>query len=236
MSKGWLGIFLSTLLWSGINPKDTLIWLLEIAPALIGLGVLLATRRTFPLTRIAYGLILIHSLILMIGGHYTYAEVPLFDWLKQIFHLQRNHYDKVGHFAQGFVPAVLAREILIRKAVVAGRSWLNFLVTCICLAISAAYELLEWFVAEINEEAADSFLGTQGDIWDTQSDMAFALIGAIAAIVGLSTAHDRQIAALPLITNIYNQSATKRRAILTGKLNSPRHAKNRSKKRSHFHK
>ncbi|MGR9115926.1 MAG: DUF2238 domain-containing protein [Gammaproteobacteria bacterium] len=193
MNGTWLGIFFSVLLWSGINPKDPLTWWLEVAPAMIGFGVLLATRRSFPLTRIAYLFILLHSLILMVGGHYTYAEVPLFDWLKQALHLERNHYDKVGHFAQGFVPAIIAREILIRKAVIAGRSWLNFLVTCICLAISAAYELLEWAVAVLSEEAAESFLGTQGYIWDTQSDMAFALFGAISAIVFMSRLHDNQI-------------------------------------------
>lgn len=202
MNKAWLGIYFSALLWSGINPKDPLIWLLEVAPALIGLMILLATRHTFPLTRIAYSLILLHSLILMIGGHYTYSEVPLFDWLKQAFHLERNHYDKIGHFAQGFVPAVLAREILIRKTVIAGRAWLNFLVICICLSISAVYELLEWGVALISEEAAESFLGTQGYVWDTQSDMAFALVGAITAILFMSRLHDRQIDALMRIRSM----------------------------------
>jgi putative membrane protein len=196
MNRAWLGIFFSALLWSGINPKDTMTWMLEVAPALIGLMILLATRRTFPLTRIAYYLILLHSLILMVGGHYTYAEVPLFDWLKQIFHQERNNYDKIGHFAQGFVPAVLAREILIRKAVIAGRAWLNFMVIAICLAISASYELLEWCIVLMSEEATESFLGTQGYIWDTQSDMAFALIGAITALLFMSSWHDRQIDAL----------------------------------------
>lgn len=196
MNKVWLGIFFSMLLWSGINPKDGVTWGLEVAPALIGLLILLATRHTFPLTRIAYCLILLHSIILMVGGHYTYAEVPLFDWLKQAFHLERNNYDKIGHFAQGFVPAVLAREILIRKAVVAGRSWLNFIVICICLAISASYELLEWWIALMSEQAAEAFLGTQGYVWDTQSDMAFALIGAITALVFISTLHDRQLVAV----------------------------------------
>lgn len=198
MNATWLGTFFSVLLWSGIHPKEPLTWLLEVAPALIGLAVLLTTRQSFPLTRLSYVLILAHSLILMVGGHYTYAEVPAFDWLKQAFHWQRNPYDKLGHFAQGFVPAVIGREILIRKAVVNGRSWLNFLLICICLAISAAYELLEWGVAVWNEEAAESFLGTQGDSWDTQSDMAFALLGAIAAITSISRLHDDQIEALPL--------------------------------------
>ena len=193
MNKTWLAIFFSALLWSGFEPRDLLTWMLEVAPALIGLAGLLATRRTFPLTRIAYSLILLHCLILMVGGHYTYAEVPIFNWLKQVFQLERNNYDKIGHFAQGFVPAIIAREILIRKSVVTGRSWLNFLVTCVCLAISAAYELLEWGVALLSEEAAESFLGTQGYIWDTQSDMAFALLGAITALVTLRQRHDRQI-------------------------------------------
>lgn len=196
MNRTWLTIFFSVLLWSGYEPKDLVTWLLEVAPALIALAVLWTTRRTFPLTRIAYGLILLHCLILMVGGHYTYAEVPFFDWLKQVFQSERNNYDKIGHFAQGFVPAIIAREILIRKSVVSSRSWLNFLVTSVCLAISAAYELLEWGVALVSEEAADSFLGTQGYVWDTQSDMAFALIGAITALLSLSHLHDRQLSNL----------------------------------------
>ncbi|MGR9045697.1 MAG: DUF2238 domain-containing protein [Gammaproteobacteria bacterium] len=196
MNRTWLTIFFSVLLWSGYEPKDLLTWILEVAPALIALAVLWTTRRTFPLTRIAYWLILFHCLILMVGGHYTYAEVPLFDWLQRVCQLERNNYDKIGHFAQGFVPAIIAREILIRKSVVSTRSWLNFLVTSVCLAISAAYELLEWGVALVSEEAAESFLGTQGYIWDTQSDMAFALIGAITALLSLSYLHDRQISSL----------------------------------------
>jgi putative membrane protein len=136
---------------------------------------------------------LIHSIVLMIGAHYTYAEVPLFDWLKVALELERNNYDKLGHFAQGFIPAIIAREILIRNQVVASRNWLNFLIICICLAIAAFYELIEWFVALLSEEAAESFLGTQGYIWDTQSDMAYALVGAISAIITLSRLHDRQI-------------------------------------------
>jgi putative membrane protein len=193
MTKTWAAIFLAVLIWSAINPKDYFTWLLETAPALIALIILIATRRRFPLTRLAYSLILIHSIILMIGAHYTYAEVPLFNWLKVTFELERNNYDKLGHLAQGFIPAIIAREILIRNQVVAGRKWLNFLIICICLAISAFYELIEWFVALVSKEAAESFLGTQGYIWDTQSDMAFALAGAILAIVTLSRLHDRQI-------------------------------------------
>ncbi|WAK03731.1 DUF2238 domain-containing protein [Methylobacter sp. YRD-M1] len=193
MTKTWAAIFFSVLVWSAINPKDYFTWLLETAPALIALIILIATRRRFPLTSLAYSLILIHSIILMIGAHYTYAEVPLFNWLKVTFELERNNYDKLGHLAQGFIPAIVAREILIRNQVVTGRRWLNFLIICICLAIAAFYELIEWFVALISKEAAESFLGTQGYMWDTQSDMAYALAGAVLAIVTLSRLHDRQI-------------------------------------------
>lgn len=193
MSKTWLGIFFSTLIWSGIYPKDYLTWVLETAPAMIAFIVLMATRRQFRLTGLAYSLILIHSLILMIGGHYTYAEVPLFDWLKEIFDFERNNYDKVGHLAQGFIPAIIAREILIRNHVVQNIKWLNFFVICICLAISAFYELIEWWVAILSKDAAEAFLGTQGYIWDTQSDMAYALLGAMLALAMLSRIHDRHI-------------------------------------------
>jgi len=196
MSKTWLGIFSTALLWSGINPKDYLTWMLETAPAVIALIVLVATRRKFRLTDLAYNLILIHSLILMIGAHYTYAEVPLFDWLQDVFNLERNNYDKVGHLAQGFIPAIIAREILIRNHVLLNLKWLNFFVICICLAISAVYELIEWSVALVSSEAAEAFLGTQGYIWDTQSDMAYALLGAMLALALLSDTHDRQMAKL----------------------------------------
>ena len=196
MNKTWLGILSSALLWSGINPKDYLTWLLETAPAMIAFAVMMATRQRFPLTGLAYGLILFLSLILMIGGHYTYAEVPLFNWFKDAFTLDRNNYDKVGHFAQGFVPAIIAREIIIRNHVVKNTNWLNFFIICICLAISAFYELIEWCVAIISKEAAESFLGTQGYIWDTQSDMAYALVGAVVALATLSHTHDRQISKL----------------------------------------
>jgi putative membrane protein len=196
MNKTWLGIFFTALLWSAINPKDYLTWLLETAPALIALIVLFMTRQKFRLTDLAYNLILIHSLILMVGAHYTYAEVPLFDWLQDALNLERNNYDKVGHLAQGFVPAIIAREILIRNHVLLNLKWLNFFIVCICLAISAVYELLEWCVALVSSEAAEAFLGTQGDHWDTQSDMAFALLGAILALALLSSIHDRHIAKL----------------------------------------
>lgn len=193
MNKTWLGIFFSTLLWSGIYPKDYLTWILETAPAMIAFIVLVATRQKFRLTGLAYSLILIHSLILMVGGHYTYAEVPLFDWIRDTFNFDRNNYDKVGHFAQGFIPAIIAREILIRNHVVASIKWLNFFIICICLAISAFYELIEWWVAILSKEAAEAFLGTQGYIWDTQSDMAYALVGAMLALILLSRHHNRQL-------------------------------------------
>ena len=196
MNKAWLVIFFPVLIWSGINPKDYLTWLLETAPAMAAFIVMMATRQFFPLTGLAYGLILFLSLILMIGGHYTYAEVPLFEWFKDIFHQDRNNYDKLGHFAQGFVSAIIAREIILRNNVLNNTNWLNFFVICICLAISAFYELIEWWVAIISKEAAESFLGTQGYIWDTQSDMAFALVGAMIALVTLKTTHDRQISKL----------------------------------------
>ena len=192
----WAAIYLAVLVWSAIEPKDFYTWFLEVLPALIGAGVLLATRRRFPLTTLVYILILVHSLILMQGGHYTYAEEPFFNWLKEIFAWPRNNYDKVGHLAQGFIPAMVTREILLRKAVVCGRGWLSFLVVCVCLAISAFYELLEWWVAALSGTGADAFLATQGYIWDTQSDMGLALLGAVLALVLLGKVHDRQLAAL----------------------------------------
>lgn len=188
----WIGIFSAVLVWSGIAPKDQLTWLLEVAPAIIG-GVLLAlTYRSFRLTPLLYGFILLHCLILMVGGHYTYAEVPWFDGL---FGAERNNYDKVGHFAQGFVPALLAREILLRKGIVNGDGWRNLYIVSICLAFSAFYELIEWWVALATGEDAEAFLGTQGYVWDTQSDMMLALVGAIAALLLLPRWHDRQLAA-----------------------------------------
>jgi putative membrane protein len=186
-------IFFVALAWSAVNPIDFMTWLLEVLPALIGFILLAMTRRRFPLTALAYGLILVHCVILMVGGHYTYAKVPLFDWFRAWFDFQRNNYDKLGHFAQGFVPAIVAREILLRRNVIVARGWLEFIVICICLAISAFYELIEWWVAVFSQEAAEAFLGTQGYVWDTQSDMMFALVGAIAALVLLSGTHDRQI-------------------------------------------
>jgi putative membrane protein len=201
MDKLWLLVFMAVLVWSAINPADYFIWFLEVLPAIIGLFVLLATRRSFPLTGLVYVLVLVHCIILMVGGHYTYAEVPLFDWIRDGFGLARNNYDKVGHFAQGFIPAVVAREILLRKRVVLVRSWLNFLVVCFCLAFSAFYELIEWLVAEVSGSSAEAFLATQGYVWDTQSDMAFALAGAVAALLLLGRLHDRQLLMAGFIDN-----------------------------------
>jgi putative membrane protein len=189
----WIAIFSVVLVWSAINPKDYLTWLLEVAPALLAAGIMLVTRRTFPLTPLTAILILLHCIILMVGGHYTYAEVPLFDWLGEVFGWQRNNYDKLGHFAQGFVPAIVAREILLRMDVVASTAWRNFFILCFCLALSAFYELIEWWVALVSDEAAESFLGTQGYVWDTQSDMAWALTGAIVALMVMGRLHDRQL-------------------------------------------
>ncbi len=189
----WLLIFFAVLTWSAINPKDYFTWWLEVLPALIGLLVLVFTAQRFPLTPLCYILILIHCLILMVGGHYTYAEVPLFDWLKEALDLQRNNYDKVGHFAQGFVPFIIAREILIRRKIINSRNWTAFFALCFILAFSAFYELIEWAVAEMSGEDAEAFLGTQGYVWDTQSDMAMALLGGITALLLLSRLHDRQI-------------------------------------------
>ncbi len=192
----WLVIWIAAFTWSAIQPRDEFTWFLETFPALLGLAVLAITRRRFALTPLVYWLILAHSLILMIGGHYTYAEVPLFDRFSEWFGWGRNNYDKLGHFAQGFVPAMIAREVLLRKQVVNGRRWLHFLVVCFCLAFSAFYELVEWWVAVLTGDEANAFLGTQGYAWDTQSDMAWALGGAILAPALLARWHDRQLARL----------------------------------------
>ena len=189
----WAGIFVAVLAWSAIKPHDYPTWLLEVAPALIGAAVLWFTRNSFPLTRLSYVLILLHCIVLIVGGHYTYAEVPLFDWIQETFDQSRNNYDKLGHFVQGFVPAIVAREVVIVKAVFNSTAWRNFFIVCFCLGVSAFYELIEWWVALISAEAADSFLGTQGYTWDTQSDMAFALVGAILALLLLGRIHDRQL-------------------------------------------
>ncbi len=189
----WLAAFFSALIWSGINPKEEFTWFLEVFPAIIGITILGFTRKFFPLTPLLYWLILFHSIVLMVGGHYTYAEVPLFNWLKDVFDLSRNNYDKVGHFTQGFVPAIIARELFIRKNIINGIWWRRYLVVSVCLAFSAFYELIEWAVALMSGEDAVAFLGTQGYIWDTQSDMGWALLGSIMALILLSKFHDKQI-------------------------------------------
>jgi putative membrane protein len=178
------------LIWSVFYPHNIFVWSLEVAPIFIALPILVFTYPKFPLSNLLYLLILIHAVILMVGGHYTYAEVPMFNWLRDEFDLSRNYYDRVGHFAQGFVPAMVAREVLIRNQVVSSRRWLFFIVCCICLSISACYEFVEWWVAVASGTDADSFLATQGDIWDTQWDMFIALIGAITAQLSLSKIHD----------------------------------------------
>ena len=181
---------------SAIGPADRTTWWLEVAPVLIAAPILVATWRRFPLTPLLYVLVFVHALILIVGGHYTYAQVPLGFWLQEAFGFARNHYDRIGHFAQGFVPAIAAREVLLRQRVLARGAWLAFVVLSICLAISALYELVEWQAAVMGGSAADAFLGTQGDVWDTQKDMATCLVGAAAALALLSRWHDRQLAAL----------------------------------------
>jgi len=168
-------------------------WVLEVFPIFLALPVLIATSRRFPLTPLVYRLLFVHALILMVGGHYTYAKVPLGFWVQDALGLARNHYDRLGHLAQGFVPAIVAREVLLRRSPLQRGKWLAFLVVCICLAISASYELIEWLAAVLGGSAADAFLGTQGDVWDTQWDMFMALIGAIFALLLLSRVHDRQL-------------------------------------------
>lgn len=191
----WLGIFLGVLAWSAWRPHDYPTWWLEVSPALIGLFVLAITRERFPLTPLVYVLILLHAILLMVGGHYTYAEVPAGEWVREWTGGTRNNYDKLGHLAQGFVPALIAREVLIRNRVLARRGWLSLIIVSLCLAFSALYELIEWWVALLSAQAAESFLGTQGYVWDTQSDMFYALLGAVAALALLGRWHDRQLAA-----------------------------------------
>ena len=195
MQIAWISVFLAVFTWSAVNPHDYPTWFLEVFPAVLGAAIIWTTRDTYPLTRLAYILILIHCIILMIGGHYTYAEVPLFDWIRDEFGQARNNYDKLGHFVQGFIPAIVAREIVIRNKVFNSARWRDFFIVCFCLGFSAFYELIEWWVALLSEEAADSFLGTQGYIWDTQSDMAYALVGAVLALLLLGKVHDRQLLA-----------------------------------------
>ena len=173
--------------------RNLFTWFLEALPAIAGVLILLLSYKRFRLTNLAYVLIWIHAIILLVGAHYTYARVPVFDWLRDTFDLGRNHYDRIGHIAQGFVPAILAREVLLRTSPLKKGKWLFFIVVCICLAISASYELLEWSVAAVTGTAADMFLGTQGDVWDTQKDMALCFLGAVVALVALGRAHDRSL-------------------------------------------
>jgi putative membrane protein len=198
----FLVLLLPVLAWSWIRPFDRFTWWLEAAPAIIGVALILVFRQRFPLTTLLLVLVWAHCVILLFGAHYTYAHVPLFDWLRDLLDGSRNNYDKVGHFAQGFVPAILAREILLRTSPLGNRGdgrpsrWLPPLVACVCLAFSALYELVEWVTALLAGEAADEFLGMQGDAWDTQSDMALALAGAMLALATLSRLHDRALARL----------------------------------------
>jgi putative membrane protein len=197
-------LFSISLLASIINPKDGFTCFLEVIPAIISFLVLAFTFKKFRFTNFTYTLILLHCIILFIGGHYTYAEVPFFDYIKEIFHQSRNNYDKVGHFAQGFVPAMIVRELFIRKEVISNKNFFNFIIVSICLAISAAYEFIEWFVSLATGEGGDSFLGTQGYIWDTQSDMLYATIGAITALILFSKIQDKQIQKIDF--NCYSHS------------------------------
>jgi len=184
------------LILSGIHPADSTTWWLEVFPIFFAGPILLATAHRFPLTPLAYRLIFVHALILMLGGHYTYAKVPLGFWMEEWFGFARNHYDRIGHFAQGFVPAIIAREILLRRSPLTKGKWLFTIVTALCLAISACYEFVEWFAAVLGGSSADAFLGTQGDVWDTQWDMLMAFIGAMTAQVLLARVHNRQLSRL----------------------------------------
>lgn len=193
----WLpALFLAAVVWSVVNPKHYGIWVLEASPALVAFVILALTYRRFPLTPLTYVLIFLHAVVLLIGAHYTYAEMPLFDRLQEIYDLPRNYYDRLGHFFQGFVPAVVARELLVRTSPLKPGKWLFTLVTLSVLGISAGYELLEWTAAAVSETGAEEFLATQGDVWDTQKDMALALTGAVISQLVLAGVHDRQLAAL----------------------------------------
>jgi putative membrane protein len=184
------------LLWSGINPRDGITWLFEVVPVFLALAILVPTAKSFPLSSLLYRLLFVHGLILIIGGHYTYAEVPVGYWFQETFELSRNHYDRLGHLVQGFVPAILAREILLRKTPLVPGRWLTFLIIAVCLAFSAFYELIEWWTALLLGESADAVLGMQGDVWDSQWDMFLALLGACVSLATLSKVHDRSLAAL----------------------------------------
>jgi putative membrane protein len=191
-----LGVFIAVLAWSGIRPHDYFTWGLEVAPAVLGLLVIAAFHHRFALSELTCLFILIQAVILMVGGHYTYAENPPFAWLKETFNLSRNYYDRLGHFFQGFTPALIIREVFLRNRVLNKPGWLPFIVVCICLAISAAYEFFEWWVALASGQAAEAFLGTQGDVWDTQWDMFMALVGAVCAMLLMPLRQDRSMARL----------------------------------------
>lgn len=195
----YCALIAAVFVWSAYRPADYPTWLLESLPVLLAVPILALTRRRFPLTSLAYVLIGIHACVLLVGGHYTYAEVPLFNWIRDHFHLARNPYDRVGHFMQGAVPAVLAREVLLRTSPLKKGGWLFFLVTCVCMAISACYELVEWLAAVLLGQGADAFLGTQGDPWDTQWDMFMCLVGALTSLLLLSRWHDRQLGRMGLV-------------------------------------
>lgn len=186
----------AVLVWSATGPSDLFTWVCEVVPAVIAGAILIATRRRFRFTNLVYGLIALHAVILMVGGRYTYAAVPAGDWVRDYFQLARNHYDRVGHFAQGFIPALVTRELLLRRSPLTRGKWVFFLTTCVCLAASAFYEFIEWWVAIGTGDAANDFLGTQGDVWDTQWDMFLALCGALTAQVTLSGVQDRAIKAI----------------------------------------
>ena len=188
----WIILALS-LTWSGWQPTDRFTWFLEVLPIFVISGILLFIYRRFYFSRLVCCLMLAHAIILTVGGHYTYANVPLFNWIRDSFHLARNHYDRVGHFMQGFVPAMISREVLLRRGVLKRGAWLGLILVCICLSFSALYELFEWQAAVWTGTKADAFLGSQGDIWDTQWDMALALVGAIASVLLLSRWHDKSM-------------------------------------------
>jgi putative membrane protein len=188
-----LGITTLVFIWSGIDPVDRFTWWLEVIPALIAVPLLMVTYHRFPLTRLLYCLISVHACILMVGGHYTYAEVPLFSWLRDVLGTARNSFDGVGHFAQGFIPAMILRELLLRTSPLQSGKWLFALIVFCCLGVSALYELIEWIAAMSTGEAAEAFLGTQGDQWDTQKDIALAGIGAIVAQITLFKWHNKQL-------------------------------------------
>lgn len=188
-----LAIYFAVLIWSAVNPFDLYTWFLESVPTFIALPILVLTYRRFPLTRLVYTLILLHAIVLLIGGHYTYAREPVFEWLRHVLNWPRNNYDKLGHFMQGFVPAMVAREILLRKTGLRRGAWTFFLVVCVCMFISSTYELFEWFTAVVSGAKSEDFLGTQGYVWDTQTDMLMALIGSVVAQVTLTRWHDKQM-------------------------------------------